>query len=297
MKNKILVLMSTYNGEKYIKEMIDSILNQKDVDVNILIRDDGSKDETVDIIKQYSNRIKLIEGKNKGCTDSFFELIMNAPLEYDYYALCDQDDYWLEEKMISAIEKIKDFSEDSPNLYYSGQIITDQNLNRVSVHNLNTKRTPKANFIFNNMAGCTSVFNKKMLEILKLYYPKNVKGHDNWIYKVCVAFNGNIYADFNSYILYRQHGNNVVGLNNSVKGKVDRAIKQINNINPGLYSKELINGYSSYLANESIDFLNQIINSKKSISSKLKLLFRKDIKFNDISLRIIFIIKLLIGKI
>ena len=92
---KILVLMSTYNGEKYVDTQIKSVLNQKNVNVKIYIRDDGSSDKTVDIIKKYNDeRITFFEGQNKGATDSFFELIKKAPLDFDYYAFCDQDDYW-----------------------------------------------------------------------------------------------------------------------------------------------------------------------------------------------------------
>ena len=97
---KITVLMSTYNGEKYIREQIDSILQQS-MPADIMIRDDGSSDGTVDIIEEYISKgtpVELIKGENVGVIASFFELIKAAP-EEDYYAFSDQDDYWYPEKV------------------------------------------------------------------------------------------------------------------------------------------------------------------------------------------------------
>ena len=116
--------MSTYNGEKYIDEQIDSVLAQKNVRVDLLIRDDGSKDETVRIIKRYCEKfdnIKFYEGPNLKPARSFLNLIETAELNYDYYAFCDQDDVWHEDKLYQAIEKIgKKKDSQKPILYYCG---------------------------------------------------------------------------------------------------------------------------------------------------------------------------------
>ena len=103
---KVTILMSTYNGEKYLEEQIDSLLNQTYKNISILIRDDGSKDNTVHIIKEKkksNDNITLIEGKNVGFIKSFLELI-NLAEKSDYYAYCDQDDVWMEEKIQRAVE-------------------------------------------------------------------------------------------------------------------------------------------------------------------------------------------------
>lgn len=92
--------MSTYNGENYLKEQLDSIFNQKEVEINLFIRDDGSMDNTVDIVKEYMvkypNKINLIEGNNIGFANSFYYLVKINP-KYEYYALSDQDDIWDDE--------------------------------------------------------------------------------------------------------------------------------------------------------------------------------------------------------
>ena len=132
-KNSILVLMSTYNGERYIKDQLKSIIEQKtDFNIDILIRDDGSKDGTVQIIENiqkeyvYTN-IRLQTGENIGCNASFFELIKSSD-EYEYYAISDQDDIWLPDKIDRAINEISIFSSDQPILYGTTSYIVNKDL-------------------------------------------------------------------------------------------------------------------------------------------------------------------------
>ena len=96
--------MSTYNGEEFVAEQMDSILNQTYKNIEIIVRDDGSKDSTTKIIKEYQKKyknIKLYEGENLGFIKSFFELL--KLVEADYYAYADQDDIWIENKILIMI--------------------------------------------------------------------------------------------------------------------------------------------------------------------------------------------------
>ena len=107
-KSKIAVLMSSYNGEKYIEEQIESIIEQENVVVDLFIRDDGSTDKTKEIITRFqSENIHINLDYNIGVVKSFFELIKTAD-GYDYYALCDQDDVWDKDKLYVAIKHIKE---------------------------------------------------------------------------------------------------------------------------------------------------------------------------------------------
>ena len=107
MKEKVLVLMSTYNGEQYLQQQIDSIITQKNVDVELLVRDDGSTDKTIDILKDYQQKglLSYYAGENLKPQLSFLHLLRHAP-ECKYYAFADQDDVWLEDKLSSGIEAI-----------------------------------------------------------------------------------------------------------------------------------------------------------------------------------------------
>ena len=109
MSEKVLILLSTYNGEKYLEEQLNTILNQttEEISVSIIIRDDGSSDNTIKIINKYINDydcIKLIKGKNLGPALSFRELINLADETYSFYAFADQDDIWVKGKIEAAVE-------------------------------------------------------------------------------------------------------------------------------------------------------------------------------------------------
>ena len=119
MDKKVAVLISTYNGEKYIKEQIDSILNQTYKNIEIVIRDDGSSDSTIEIIKEYQKKhsnIILKEGTNVGFIKSFFQLLGLA--DSDYYAYCDQDDVWMENKIELAVNALNEADNTKPNMVF-----------------------------------------------------------------------------------------------------------------------------------------------------------------------------------
>ncbi len=293
--NKILILLSTYNGEKYIEEQINSLLAQNNVELDILIRDDKSTDGTIEFLSGLNNEhIKYYLGENKGAVSSYLDLIESASLDYDFYAFCDQDDVWQVDKLESAVAHIGRL--EGPALYYSGQTIVDEKLNIICEHRLNIKRSVYANCIFNQMAGCTAVFNRELLKQLKKYYPEGIYGHDVWCYRVCAAIGGNIFAEETGHILYRQHGNNVVGLQEGLKGKLQRAKKYIFKYNASSYAREIINGYAEQMSKEQYSYFENIKNAPNSLKAKINLLKNNKIIFSDLSLRILFIIKVILGK-
>ena len=208
---KVQVLLSTYNGEKYLKEQIESIIKQEEVEISLLVRDDGSTDKTIEILEEISknNRnIKIYKGENKGPARSFMELVQKSE-EVDYYAFADQDDIWETKKIISAVKKLN--NPDIPELYISSLTIVDENLNNIEKKEIQGKFTFEDEMIKNFATGCTQVFNKKLRNIINLYEPQYIIMHDSWITRVCYAIGGNVVIDKNSYIKYRQHSNNVVG--------------------------------------------------------------------------------------
>lgn len=295
--DKVLILLSTYNGEKYLPALIASLLKQKDVDLHILVRDDGSKDNTIPYLKTIADkRVEYYIGQNKRAVGSFLELIQKAPLDYDYYAFADQDDVWQEDKISTAVRKLSSVESKKPALYYSGQIITDSDLNVLYKHNLDTKRSVKANCVFNQMAGCTAVFNKFLLQELQKYSPKNIYGHDVWCYRVCAALDGNIIVDSEGKIFYRQHGDNAVGLQSGLKGKCKTARDYIFKYNASSYAEEILNGYSEQLDERWKLFFENISQSNSSVKHRMNILKDSEIDFNSFVLKIIFYIKVLLKK-
>lgn len=212
---KVLVLLSTYNGEKYLYEQLDSILAQEGVDVSILVRDDGSADRTISILQEYSLKyanIKYYQGCNLKPAKSFLELISVAE-ESPYYALCDQDDVWDKDKLIGAINVLKTMNDNIPLLYHSNVRVVDENLNFIRLLNMHPRvhRNKYAALLEPMVLGCTSVFNFQAKKYIARRMPKYCSMHDTWIYMVCIIF-GNVFYDASPHMSYRQHSDNVIGV-------------------------------------------------------------------------------------
>ena len=250
---KVQVLLSTYNGEKYIREQLDSILAQKDVEVSVLIRDDGSTDSTIDIIQEYCSNnsdIKLIKGTNIGACKSFFELFKEADMGYNYYALADQDDYWYEDKLTVACSKLSklDNKDNKPLLYCCEADITDENLNASGIIKNTTnseattfpvKKPGFGNALIENIArGGGTVFNSTLLGMVRMDAPCDCYMHDWWLYLIASCF-GKVIHDNHPYYKYRQHKDNVLGASTSKLGIIKRRLSQ-SKTNKGHVSKQAI---------------------------------------------------------
>lgn len=216
---KILILLSTYNGQKYIREQLDSLYNQKGVDIHILVRDDGSKDNTVEILKEYQQRygkMTIHTEENIGPAKSFHTLMKYAYKEhthFDYYSFCDQDDVWLEDKLFTATQLL---SANNGDLYYCNATITDQELNKVEelgvVHNLSLQY-----LMFRQPAlGCTQVMTSiyfRLCAHMSIQYinkkPFHIELHDAWTMWISQMTGAKVIIDDDAHMLYRQHNNNV----------------------------------------------------------------------------------------
>ena len=219
--DKIAVLMSTYNGAQFLGEQIDSILSQKNVCVHLFVRDDCSSDSTMDVLTSYadncSNITVFFGKKNLGPEKSYKKLLKTVLLEHDkfeYYAYADQDDIWLPNKLNVAVNKLSGIRK--PALYASNQYIYKDD----AVVGLRFKQAPNYSLLYNihsnSLSGCTMVFNRSLAVIMleKLYpddYFRFNKMHDTWTALTAGILGIYIY-DPNAYILYRQHGANVVGI-------------------------------------------------------------------------------------
>lgn len=237
---RVQVLLSTYNGEKYIREQLDSILAQKDVDVSVLIRDDGSTDSTISILDSYCSEnsdIKLIKGNNIGACKSFFQLFKEADMGYDYYALSDQDDYWYEDKLVTACNRLAgiDNKDNKPLLYCCEADITDENLNMSGGNQgvnsptqatFLTKKPGFGNALIENIArGGSVVFNPTLLGMVRLDAPNDCYMHDWWLYLIASCF-GKVIHDNKAYYKYRQHKDNVLGASTSKVEIIKRRLAQ-----------------------------------------------------------------------
>lgn len=218
------ILLSTYQGEKYLDELLASIINQTYQDWLLCVRDDGSTDGTMSILNtyqiKYPGKIKIISHPkgNIGIVRSFEELLQASSSEYIMF--CDQDDVWLPNKVELTLHKMQHLESAHsalPLLVHTDLTVVDSDLQVISPSFWNFSKLDQCllsrNFnylgVCNGVTGCTAMINRPAKESA-LPFPATARMHDAWI-ALCVAKNGKIdYVD-ESTILYRQHAKNVIG--------------------------------------------------------------------------------------
>ena len=299
----VAVLMSTYNAEEYLEEQIDSILRQKgDFTIHLYIRDDGSLDSKKKVLKRYESysNITIIQGENLGPAQSFLALIsMINDCDYDFYAFADQDDYWCPLKLKTEINKF--IEDDSPQIVFSNAEMVDNELKCLGA-NLFTYR-PVLNletvYIYASVQGCTMMWNNKLNRIVKeCGIPKKIVMHDSFLARVCVAVGGRIEYIDEPLIKYRQHENNVMGASKTVSGKIKNIIKSIMNkdtIGISDQAMEISQLYCKYIPERNLKYIDKIINYRSGITSRIALILNKNISFSAPSIRIIMLVKILMG--
>lgn len=217
-KCKVQILMATYNSERYISEQIESIIAQSYQDWQLIIRDDGSKDETCNIVRkycaEYPDKIKWIQNQSDthGCSANYFQLIQTA--EAEYIMFCDHDDVWLPEKVELTLNKIQQmedsFGKSCPLLVYTAMRHVDENLSALDESNYLDVHETELNYhlVEGYVAGCTSILNRSLYKEIK--QPSIDIYYDYWCALTASAIGKIGFLDQRT-ILYRQHGNNEIG--------------------------------------------------------------------------------------
>jgi glycosyltransferase involved in cell wall biosynthesis len=213
----IQVLLSTYNGAAYLPPLLDSLLAQTLPPQSILVRDDGSTDETVSILEHYASHhpcFQIHVSENLGVTRSFATLLEMASDDSHYLAFCDQDDVWLPTKIEHAVSQLSDQPSDVPIGYFCRMQLVDENLNLLRLSDVPSRPAAFANALVQNIAtGCTQVFNQAARQLILSRQPdwSRIFVHDWWLYMIVTAFGQMIY-DPQPQILYRQHSSNAIGM-------------------------------------------------------------------------------------
>ncbi len=204
------VLLSTHNGERYVGMQLASLLSQTYSNIRVQVRDDGSTDGTVEIVRAIASndaRLRLSEGPRLGPAKSFMTLLAAGSEDARWFAFCDQDDVWLPDKLSRAVAALEVF-DSRPALYGAAMLHVSDELHPVA-----TSGSPRSARFHNALvqtafAGCTMVINQPArtlcLEGLPYYPPM----HDSWIYLVVSAFGTVIYDDAIT-MLHRLHAQNV----------------------------------------------------------------------------------------
>ena len=214
---KINIVMSTYNGEQFLAEQIDSIQQQTFKDWQLLIRDDGSSDQTPEIIKSFvaqDPRIVFINEHDRekfGVIKNFFTLIKHD--KSDYYFFSDQDDVWLEDKLETMLAAARQYPDQLPLMVYTDLCVVDQNLQvmnqsmiRSQSHHANTELVQE--LTENTVTGGVAMINHALAERWRTL--DNIIMHDWYLAVLATAIGKLVYIDQPGE-LYRQHDNNVLG--------------------------------------------------------------------------------------
>ena len=202
----ISVAMATYNGEKYIKEQLDSILKQLNDNDEVIISDDGSTDNTLEIINSYNDsRIKVFDGPHKGVKQNFANAINYCTGKYIF--LSDQDDVWMDNKVEMVLEKM----EKGYNCVLHDAIVMDGNLSNILYDSFfqfrNTSLGIIRNMIKNSYIGCCMCFDEKIKEKLSII-PDGINMHDQWI-GILSERVGKVFLLKEKLIKYRRHDLNL----------------------------------------------------------------------------------------
>lgn len=296
--SKVVVLMSTYNGEKFIEEQINSILNQKDVEMELVVRDDGSNDKTISILEKYAEKglLTWYSGENLKPARSFLDLLKKCP-DADYYSFSDQDDFWLENKLSNAVKALEKSKNKNGKMYFSATNIVDKNLNFIYKNEVNDNISFESAIIKNQATGCTIVIDENLRKLINKCEFDYIAMHDSWIYRIALINGSFVYYDNNSYIKYRQHENNVLGMTNNFfklcKSRFNRFINSTSESSNT--AKEILK--NSAIINIGDKAVLEILSKyKNSFKYKLKLLFSKKCHSKFLAINILFKIKVLFNK-
>jgi rhamnosyltransferase len=274
--------MSTYNGEKFLLEQIDSIFTQKtNAEISLYVRDDGSNDRTIEILEKYKKQnnvdIEIYQGANAGPADSFLDAIRKCPIA-DYYAFCDQDDVWEDNKLSVALDEIGE--DEKPCLWISNYAVVNTDLQIIIPKAITTPCTDDLRVIFyNNVPGCVMVFNRQLLYALRKMDIDAIRMHDIMALNIALIC-GKVKFHQESLIKYRQHGNNAVGFSHK-KTNIFKWIKQKLHLlvhkekySTAKYALQILDKFSEYLTDEQIKEYSLIAKAEISLKARIILLHK-----------------------
>lgn len=296
----VAVLMASYNGKKYLLEQIESICSQQGVKVKLWVRDDGSTDGTQLLLEKYKQQgvLDWYQGESLGPAKAFLELLRTSP-KADFYAFADQDDYWMADKMKSAVESLHTENTMGNRCLYFGQTqLVNTRLEPLPTQLLKLKHTFAESLIYQFVGGNTIVMNEALRSLVSSYQPQYLCMHDVWVYDVAKATDAFVYFDETPHILYRQHDNNAVGNGLSMKTDWTRRIKRIFQNKEHLRYRmacELENGFSAVMSERNKLILSTLTNYRKGVKEWWKLLTAPTYTCGDRTTNLYFRLAVLFG--
>jgi len=229
----VAILLCTYQGETFLARQLDSIADQSHPNWTLYVADDGSTDRTRAILEAYraqwkakwgADRLHLMDGPRRGFAANFLTLLCQDTVRADYYAYCDQDDFWQSYKLTQALRFISTLPAEKPALYAARTELIDEADATLGLSPCFTRPPAFANALVQNIGGGnTMVFNDSARRLLKSAGVVDVSAHDWWTYLVVSGGGGAVLYDPQASVQYRQHAKNQVGTNRGFAARFTRA--------------------------------------------------------------------------
>lgn len=214
--SKAVILMATFNGERFLQQQLDSIFLQKETDWHLVVSDDGSTDRTIDILSEFYSahpgRMTIVRSTGRGPAQNFLNLARTNWLHANYWVFCDQDDVWEDDRLSRALSKLANIPVEVPSMHCSRVIYINQG-------NSPTGLSPKVcyppgfgkSLLINIASGNTMTFSEGARRLLCKADPQYVHFHDWLLYMTVSACGGVVIYDSHPSVRYRQHSRNVLG--------------------------------------------------------------------------------------
>jgi glycosyltransferase involved in cell wall biosynthesis len=229
---RVAILLSTYNGESFLAEQLDSLITQTHSNWTIFASDDGSSDTTLEVLTRYqtilgADRLTIIEGPRKGFAANFLSLLANSAIDAQYFAFCDQDDLWHPDRLSTGLSRIRDIPADRPALFCSRTQLIDSGGHPIGLSPLFHKPPCFENALVQSIAGGnTMLFNAAARDLIRRTDSRTrIVSHDWWAYILVSGCGGVVAYEQYPTIGYRQHDHNIVGSNLSVANRLVRLRK------------------------------------------------------------------------
>lgn len=288
MSRRICVMMSTYNGESFVEEQIRSLFSQQQVSISVVVRDDGSTDGTVALLEKLQGEFefKLLVEKNCGVKRSFMRLLASAD-DAEYFAFCDQDDYWLKDKLCRAVLQLQSLGDVVPTMYCSAVSVVDRNLQKIRADLMPVDVGLGGLLVENFAVGCTVVINRSARDLVLRNSEANFCMHDWWVALLIKTY-GKVVCDSESRILYRQHGGNSVGVQAGVFSRLMSGLQFMFSLEQKFDAYGQISAFQVVCKAESPDtgahalaLCQRIVRAKGSFLLRAKLLLAGDLAWKS----------------
>ena len=281
---RVLVMMATYNGAAWVRDQIESILDQTDVDVTLRICDDRSNDGTYELCARYAdaldNVIVTCNRANVGVAQNFMQMVYeDEAAGFDYYAFADQDDVWAQDKLARAVRRIEQEPASAPVLYYSDVLNIDENGGSYEISQFRGCERHKATVLVRNVVnGCAMVWNAALNDIVRSYRPSTFpRLHDVWLH-MAGCFCGEVVDDYDSVSVYRRiTGKNVVGRNQTdvrdaagLKALARLALSRYERASSAA-ARLFYDGYRAHLTDEGEQILREFVGYRSSLPARVRI--------------------------